>query len=388
MTRQKATSVIEHPVALGSFRSWLRLARQSDGIDRAYVPRLLAVALSTLLTSPLRLYESLRYGRRVRHTAIHPSPIFIVGHWRTGTTHLQNLLCEDPQFGYVSTFQAMAPGFCLMGEKYIKPLLARKIRKDHPTREIDNMPLSLDAPQEEAFALANMSPYASLHIYSLPRQAPAIFDKYALLNHLSAAERAEWTNAYLTLLRKATLRTGGKRLVLKDPANTGRIGALLELFPDAQFIHITRDPYRVFPSTVGVYKVVLTKAQLQDVSPQQIEDLVLRFYTQLMQKFLAEKSLIPAGNLVEVKYEALETAPMEVLRRLYETLRLPGFAVAAPAFRAYLDSVQGFQKNPYRVDDAVIEKVNRHWQFAFDAWGYARLEPKTMQPPMNTDEHR
>src|SRR5574337_127011 len=196
MRASKSASVFEHPVALGSFRSWLRLARRSGGIDRAYVPRLLAVSLSTLLTSPLRLYESIRYGPTVRRTTIRAAPIFIIGHWRTGTTHLHNLLCRDQQFGYVSTFQAMAPGFCLMGEKRIKPLLARLIQKDHPTREIDNMPLSLDAPQEESFALANMSPYASLHIYSLPRQAPAIFDKYALLNNLTAAERAEWTRAY------------------------------------------------------------------------------------------------------------------------------------------------------------------------------------------------
>jgi hypothetical protein len=375
------TSVIEHPVALGSFLSWLRLARRSGGVDRAYVPRLVAVALTTLATSPLRLYESARYGRLVRRTAVHPSPIFVLGHWRTGTTHLHNLLCQDPQLGYISTFQAMAPGFCLMGEKVIKPLLARKVRKDHPTREIDNMPLSLDGPQEESFALANMSPYASLHVYSLPRQAPEIFRKYALLTDLSPAERAEWTAAYLTLLRKATLRSGGRRLVLKDPASTGRIAVLLALFPDAKFVHIHRNPYHVLPSTVGIYRVVLGKAQLQHVSPQQIEDLVLRFYEQLMRKYLAERPLVPPGSLVEVRYDDLEAAPIEELERVYATLGLPGFAAAAPAFRAYLDSVRGFQKNTYRVDDAVVAKVNRHWGFALDEWGYARLEPAASGGP-------
>ena len=374
-SQEKRASIIGHPVALGSFRSWLRLVRRSGGIDRAYVPRFLAVSLSTLLTSPLRLYETARYGRAIRRTEIHRAPIFIVGHWRTGTTHLHNLLCEDRQFGYVSTFQAMAPGFCLMGEKRIKPLLAQRIQKDYPTREIDNIPLLLDAPQEESFALANMSPCASLHVYSLPRQAPAIFARYALHQGLSAAERAEWIDTYLTLLRTATLRCAGKRLVLKDPANTGRIPTLLALFPDAKFIHICRDPYRVFPSMVGVYRVVLSRAQLQDVSPEQIEDLVLRFYAQLMRKFLEERSLIPPANLIEVRYEDLEADPIGQLRRVYEGLRLTGFAAAEPAFRAYLDSVRGFEKNPYRVDDAVIEKVNRHWQFAFDAWGYERLQP-------------
>lgn len=381
MTQRQRSSNFEHAVALGSFRSWIRLARRSGGIDRAYLPRLLAVSLTTLLTSPLRLYERMRYGHILQCTGIHPSPVFILGHWRTGTTHLHNILCRDKQFGYVTTFQAMAPGFSLMGEKRLKPLLARKAKKDHPTREIDNIPLSMDAPQEESFGLASMSPCASLHVYALPRRAPEIFDKYALLNGLSPDELREWTDAYLTLLRKATLHAGGKRLVLKDPTNTGRIPALLALFPNAKFIHIYRNPYRVFPSMVGVYKVALPRLQLQDIDGAQIEALVLRFYEQLMRKFLAEKSLIPTGNFVEVRYEDLETDPMAELRRVYGSLGLPGFAAAEPAVGAYLDSVKGFQKNTYRVDDAVIAKVNRHWRFAVEEWGYARLEvPASGQP--------
>lgn len=364
----------EHPVAMGSFRSWLRLASRSGGVDREFLPRLLAVAATTLLTSPLRLYETVRYGRLVRRTAIHPSPVFILGHWRTGTTHLHNLLCEDRQFGYLSTFQAMTPGFCLMGERRLKPLLARAAERDGRTREIDNIPLRLDAPQEESFAIANMTPFASLHVWALPRRAREIFARYVLFEGLPAAERAEWTAAYLTLLRKATLRSGGRRLVLKDPASTGRIPALLELFPEARFVHICRDPYRVFASTLKVYKIVLARTQLQAVSEPEIEELVLRFYEQLMRKYLAEKALIPPGRLVEVRYEELEAAPFDELRRVYDGLGLPGFAAAEPALRAYLESVHGFEKNRYRVDDAVIEKVNRRWQFALDAWKYPRLE--------------
>lgn len=369
--------LFEHPAGMGSFRSWLRLLRSADGIDREFLPRILVISLTTGLTSPLRLYETARYGSLVRRTEIHPSPVFIIGHWRTGTTHLHNLLCQDEQFGCISTFQAMAPGFCLMGEKRIKPFLANLAKKNHPTREIDNIPLSFDAPQEEAFALVNMTPYASLHVYTLPRQAGEIFEKYGLLEGLSPAEHAEWVETYLALLRKATVRCGGRRLVLKDPCSTGRIPMLLELFPKAKFIHICRNPYTVFRSMLGVYRIVLPKAQLQRVSAEQTEEIVLRTYERLMKKYLAEKSLLPAGSLVEVKYEELENEPMAELRRIYETLGLPGFARAEPKLRAYLDSVTGFQKNKYRVDEAVVEKVNRRWQFALDEWGYERLEPES-----------
>ena len=51
-----------------------------------------------------------------------------------------------------------------------------------------------------------------------------------------------------------------------------------------------------------------------------------------MQKLLADKSLIPAGNLVEVRYEDLDKEPLAQLRKIYETLSLPGFAEAEPGY--------------------------------------------------------
>jgi hypothetical protein len=98
---------------------------------------------------------------------------------------------------------------------------------------------------------------------------------------------------------------------------------------------------------------------------------------------MADMTLIPAGNLVEVKYEDLEKAPLAQLHKVYETLNLPGFAEAEPAFRSYLASIAGYQKNPQEIDDNVITKVNQRWQFALDALGYERLEPadRNMTPP-------
>jgi hypothetical protein len=375
MTVDARGPVTEHPLALGSFRSWLELLRGSGGIDRRFVPRTAFVTLSTFLTSPLRHYERLRYGKAIETAAIHPSPIFIVGHWRTGTTYLHNLICQDGNLGFVSTFQGIAPGFCLVGEKRIKPLLAKWAEKTHHTRLIDNIPLCFDAPQEEEFALANLSPHSSLHLFTLPAQAQRFFARYALFDGLSEEALQTWAEMYLGVLRKASLRADGKRLVLKNPANSGRIQMLLALFPDARFIHIYRNPYDVFLSTRWVYQTVLPRSQVQEISAEQVDALVLGFYAQLMQIFLADSALIPEGNLVEVRFEDLEVAPLAQLRQVYEGLRLPGYAEAEPGFRAHIASTANYEKNEYELTDEVIAQVNEHWQFAFDEWGYDRLEP-------------
>lgn len=371
--------MFEHPHLLGSFSNWMKLLWDNrGGIDAKYMPRVLTVCLLTFLTIPLRLYERVRYGSAVKNTAIHPSPIFIIGHWRTGTTHLHNLMCQDKSLGYVSVFGVTAPGFCLVGEGTVKGLFAAFQRRRHPTREIDNVALSMDNPEEEDVAVSNMSPYSYLHMYTFPRRASYYFEKYVTrFSDLPESILAKWTDVYLTVLRKATLKTGGKRLVIKNCADSARIRTLLELFPDAKFIHICRSPYNVFRSTVWLQRIIFPRMQLHEIGPEEIEPHVLRCYSQLMERLLADRALIPAGNFVEVKYEDLERAPLDELRKVYDTLGLPGFAEAEPAVNAYLDSIADYKKNPYKIDDSVIRKVNQHWQFAFDALGYERLEPSS-----------
>ena len=124
-----------------------------------------------------------------------------------------------------------------------------------------------------------------------------------------------------------------------------------------------------------VYRTVLPLAQIQDITWEEVENYVLRIYRQLMQRFLAQKALIPPGRLGEVRFEDLERAPLAEVKRIYETLDLPGFPAAEAAFRSYLSSTAGYRKNKYEVEDRVIAKVNRGWDCAFAEWGSERREP-------------
>jgi hypothetical protein len=220
------------------------------------------------------------------------------------------------------------------------------------------------------WALANVSPYSFYHYWSFPRTAKHYFEKYALFQDAPENVVTEWKEAYKTLLQSVTFRSGGRRLLLKNPVNTGRIALLLDLFPGAKFIHIYRNPYTVFSSTLHFHKKMLALIYLQEVGESQIETDVLRFYRAIMQKFWTEKALIPAGNLVEVKFEDLEADPLAEVRRIYRTLRLPGFEAAESRFRAYICSQGGYQKNSFPSNDEIIRKVDLHWNFALKAWGY------------------
>ena len=88
-----------------------------------------------------------------------------------------------------------------------------------------------------------------------------------------------------------------------------------------------------------------------------------------MYKYLAEKDLIPKGNLSEIRFEDFEANPLAEVRRIYEELRLPGYTAAQTAFREHLESIEGYQKNRYKIDADTIRKVEKHWKFTVKHWG-------------------
>jgi hypothetical protein len=356
-----------HPLAFGSYRSWMRLLRDNGGVDHAFRDRARLVSLASLCTLPLRLYERARYASFLDSRVLQAPPIFIIGHWRSGTTHLHNLMCTDVNLGYVTTFQTLAPDACLSGKQTIKRLLARFMPT---TRMMDNMALSLDGPQEEEFALANMSPHSFYHHWSFPRAARSYFDKYALFRQVSHSVVQEWKALYLTMLRKATHLMDGRQLVLKNPTNMGRIPLLLDLFPNAKFVHIYRNPYHIFPSTYHFYSKTLPTTQLQQIGLREIEANILSFYQAIIRKFWADKALIPPQNLVEVRFEDLEAQPYAEVGRMYEQLGLPRRPTAHAALQSYIKRHAEYQKNRFPIDRATAEKVDAHWNFAVEAWKY------------------
>ena len=302
----------------------------------------------------------------------HP-PVFIIGHWRSGTTHLHNLLSKDPNLGFASTLQTVAPASFLVGRSLLRPLVARSMPD---RRRMDNMALSVDLPQEEEYAMCNVCPHSFYVGWYFPRRMPELFRKYVLFEGISDQELREWRTAYLGVLRKATLHAGGKRLVLKNPVNTARLKHLLELFPDAKFIHIYRNPYTVFRSTQRLHRAALDMVSFQEVSDAAIETNVLTFYHDMMRRFFRDKDLIPAGNFAEVRFEDFEQRPMTELARVYESLGLPGWGEACSPMEEYLATQAGYKKNHCDLTQDCYAKVERYWQFAVEAWGYQRPEPE------------
>ncbi|NIA09929.1 MAG: sulfotransferase [Nitrospiraceae bacterium] len=360
--------VVYEPLAGSGLMNLLRLLAQNRfRMSIKYIPRLLyAITLSGVI-SPFRVAERMKFGGRIKNTAVQHPPVFVIGHWRSGTTYLHNLLSMDKDFGYCTTFHSVIPGAFMVGEKMLKPIVSSSIPE---TRPMDNVPMGADLPQEEEYALGAFMPYAYYNGWCFPRKM-GLYNKYVCMDGVPQVAVEEWKDKYEYFLRKLTFFWGGKRLVLKNPSNTGRIKMLLEMFPNAKFVHIYRNPYTLFPSMVKFMVKVLPRYCVQNpIEREEMEKMIMDVYTALYKKYLEEKRLIPDGNLVEVRYEDLIAHPLDELKKVYDGLGLEGFEEKRKTFNDFIAAQSAIKTSMYEMDEETKEMIYRGWKFAFDAFGY------------------
>jgi omega-hydroxy-beta-dihydromenaquinone-9 sulfotransferase len=342
---------------------WLR-----HGVDGRRLLRAAGFTLAQGMMRPLAAIDRARHRRELEEVRVRP-PLFILGHWRTGTTYLHNLLSLDPQFGWVSVLETIAPEAALS----FGPALRRLFQPLLPaTRPFDTVPLHFDAPQEEELALVSMgAPNFYFGYFYFPRADEQFFRECLLFDEGPASLRAGFTQGLLTVLKRASLRQPGRTLLLKNPPHTGRVKLLLELFPDARFIHIARDPHAVFASTNHMRSTMVRLQGLQQVDDAYIRTRTVAFYKGMMERYLHERTLIPPGRLVELRLEDLEARPLDELRRVYDTLGLMGFEAVQPRLREASEAARSYRKNAFTPDLETAALLRREWSFAFDAFGYA-----------------
>jgi len=160
--------------------------------------------------------------------------------------------------------------------------------------------------------------------------------------------------------------------VLKSPPHTGRVRVLLELFPEARFIHITRDPYTVFRSTQHLHERAVSLSHLQRPVANHLEDGILRRYAMMYDAYLEDRHLIPPGRLCELHFEDLERDIMGQLEMIYQQLGLPGFAAVRPRLEAYARAKAGYQKNQFQpLPEPLRARIAQAWARYFQTWGYS-----------------
>jgi len=263
--------------------------------------------------------------------------------WRTGTTHLHYLMARDARFGYLNNHQAFTFNFALFSLDRLNKILSIFVPGKRPQ---DDVQVTLNDPAEEEQAFSTTSTRSSIHSFYFPANRTYV-NKYHLFNGITDQEKDEWKKDYLYVLKNIAYYGKKKDLLLKNPHNTGRVKELLELFPDAKFIFIHRDPYTVFRSTKKLYNRMISSQVLQHCGQ------------------------------AEIGFEELENSPLETLESIYRKLNLKGFEDARPGMNAYLDSVKQYKRNIYRpLSKRILKRIHSEWEFWFREFGYEKHSAK------------
>lgn len=332
--------------------------------------RFFLLVIVNLINWPFRTYERLLINPKYKKRAITESPIFILGHWRSGTTHLHNLLCKDPQMGYTSTYQSVFPDtlFNKLGrflfEGFASALIPGK-------RAGDNVTLGTKLPQEEEFALGDKTPISFYYFWMFPRNIKLFYKRFIRFEGIDNITKERWKANYKLLIIKSLKNTNTQLYLSKNPSNTARIQVLLEMFPNAKFIHIHRNPIEVFLSTQNFFKKMLPHLQLQNISQNEIKEEIVHLYKELMTDYFDQKSLIPTGSLVEIRFEQLENKPMHVLKHVYSELNISGFERAESYIQDYINSMTSYKKNNHVLSKQQLYILTEAFQFAMTELKYS-----------------
>lgn len=306
------------------------------------------------------------YRRGLRSPPTTPPPLFIIGHWRSGTTLLHELLMHDERFCCPNYYQCFAPSHFLLTERVLTPAVSWIMPTKRP---MDDMTVSLDKPQEDEFALLNLgapSPYRRMAFPVTSSRHPEALD----LATLPPAELDRWRRTlrrFLGMLAVADPR----RPVLKSPPHTARVGVLAEMFPEAKFLHIVRDPFAVFGSTLRLWRSLDGGQGLQVDRGKGLEEYVFEAFEQMYAAFERDRATLAPGRLHDVRYEELVADPVGQIGQAYERLELGGFEGVRGPLEKKAETMKTYRASTYRHDPRIVAEISRRWRPFLDRYGYA-----------------
>jgi omega-hydroxy-beta-dihydromenaquinone-9 sulfotransferase len=326
--------------------------------------RLLYLFQNSAWSSLLTWREKRIYGEKLNSLKIPDDPVIIIGHWRTGSTFLHQVLSLDEQFIAPTLFQAAFPESFLVSARYFRPVFGALVRK----RPMDNVRLGFDDPQEDEFALVKLTLDSPLLDVIFPRK-PGYFMNDVLDFNPETENREMWKKQLANFCARIRLESG-KTILLKNPAHSLRIPLLIEAFPKARFIYLHRHPYKVVASSLHLWKVLAKDNQLKGKpyfpDLKEVTEGLIKFYDKI-EHDLAE---LPPGKYCEVSFEALEADPAAEIKAIYNAIGLEFTAAFEDRIRMYFDKEKGFKKNSYNFDEEQKAQVYQLMKKQFDQYHY------------------
>jgi len=241
-------------------------------------------------------------------------PIFIIGVPRTGSTLLYNILCLHPELAWFSTENF--PEWASEEEKVNMKKHFFDLKKNNKKIPVTEESLFVFGKDwEEGLSQTKVHP----DLKKIPIEGEFFWRKYLgdkYTRSISDGKKQE----IISELEKLIKEQQKSRFLNKAPQNTMRLFAIQNIFSDAKFVNLIRDPHPVVSSMLQLYKkeghwdpgIIFDKKKIEKL------DLIEQFawiYNEMTEE-IYEFSLIYKKNFITVAYEDLISKSEEIILKI------------------------------------------------------------------------
>lgn len=347
-TRRGIAWPVAHLLALAPLDVWVGMLAGSGGVQARYWLRLafclFTSAVGTVLTLPERavlwVVRRVKFGGDAPTFEHGPGVVVVLGYYRSGTTHLHNLLACDRRVVTPRWYQCLAGqgwwGSWAVVRFMLTPFLGS-------TRPQDGVGFGPAWPAEDDFALATWGGASTLAGRFVFPAAWGRERAWHGLEGLDGERLRQWRSLTAMFCWKVTRgRPGDRRrvLVLKTPSHTARVAELDRLFAGrVRFVSIERDRGAVVASNVKMHAALGSHALQDGLGEAALRARIEGELDEMLAKRDRELEGIDSARVVRVRYEELVADPMGVMGRVSDGMGLAWDRDAQDRVAAYLHRV-------------------------------------------------
>jgi len=356
---------MDNLLGITSEKWWQLLKENNYSVDPQYLGRALLLTGLSLNNTRLKKKEDFLFSAAWRDVQV-VKPLFIIGHWRSGTTLLHYLLSQDDQFAYPTIYQVSNPHtFLVRGATQNNDSNKNQALK----RPMDDILITSSSPGEDEFAISVTSLRSPIIGWSFPRRE-AFYDQFLTFEGVQDDVVEEWISTLKTFYQKLCYMHQNP-LLLKSPPHTARIKILLDMFPDARFIHIHRNPYKVFQSTYKLYRTAIPNSYLQNPKSGSPIEGILKRYANMYDNYFDSIKLLGVGQIIDLSFEEFIKDMIGTIQKIYNHLDLKGYDQAEQKFMRYIATIADHKPSEYEtLPDTYRNEVSIRWRQSFEQWKY------------------